>query len=92
MKGELGENLTKEYEDIEYVICQFEWYLLPLGIQRILTTNIINAQQSVTIECFGSSSIDRESFQKVSSALIKKKVEKMEVVSIFKKMFGFHLI
>ena len=65
-KGEFGQWLTSEYADIEYVIGQLDWHSFPLGIQQILTTIIINAQQPVNIECFGSTSTNRESFQKVS--------------------------
>lgn len=62
---ELGERLMSEYEDIEYVICQFDWYLLPADVQKTLPTIIINAQQAVNIQCFGSTNTSRESFQKV---------------------------
>lgn len=62
---ELGERLMSEYENIEYVISQFDWYLLPAEVQRILPTIIINAQQAVNIQCFGSTNTSRESFQRV---------------------------
>lgn len=62
---ELGERLISEYEEIEYVICQFDWYLLPAEVQKVLPTIVINAQKTVTIECFGSTNTNRESFQKV---------------------------
>lgn len=62
---ELGQRLICEYADIEDVICQFDWYLLPLDIQKALTIIIFNAQQPVTIECFGSTNTNRESFQQV---------------------------
>lgn len=62
---EMGERLINEYEDIEFVICQLDWYLLPLEIQQMLTTIIINAQHPVTIECFGSTNVNRESFMQV---------------------------
>lgn len=62
---ELGERLMSEFEDIDYVICQFDWYLLPAEVQKIIPTIIINAQQAVCIECFGSTNTNREAFQKV---------------------------
>ena len=62
---ELCERLMGEYDDIGYVICQFDWYLLPIKIQKTLPTIIINAQQAVDIQCFGSTNANRESFQKV---------------------------
>lgn len=64
---ELGERLMSEYEEIEYEISQFDWYLLPADVQQILATIIINGQQAVNIRCFGSTNTSRESFQKVSS-------------------------
>lgn len=68
---ELGERLMNEYADIEYVICQFDWYLLPLEVQRQLTTIVINAQHPVVVQCFGSTNTSRESFQQVRLTTMK---------------------
>ena len=69
MTCELGERLMNEYEDIEYVISQLNWYLLPAKIQKTLPIIINNAQQAVDVQCFGSMNICRESFQKVNKFL-----------------------
>lgn len=73
---EMNQQLTNDYEDIEYVIGQFDWYLLPADVQRILPIIVINAQQAVNIQCFGSTNANRESFQKVREKRCGKKVER----------------
>lgn len=70
---ELGERLMSEFSDIANVIGQFDWYLLPPEVQKTLPTIIINAQQAVNIECFGSMNTCRESFQQVKSATRKER-------------------
>lgn len=64
---EMGEQLKSKYEDIEHMIGQLDWYLVPAEVQRILPTIIINAQKSVTFEIFASTDTSRESFQTVRS-------------------------
>lgn len=64
---EMGERLKSKYEDIEHMIGQLDWYLVPAEVQRILPTIIINAQKSVTFEIFASTDTSRESFQTVRS-------------------------
>ena len=66
---ELCERLMDEYDDIGYVIYQFDWYLLPIKVQKTLPTIIINAQRSIDMQCFGSTNANRESFQKVNNSI-----------------------
>ena len=53
---------------INDVIDQFDWYLFPHKINRILPMIIIIAQQKIAIKCFGSISCDRDTFKKVSTS------------------------
>lgn len=62
---ELGERMTIAYDEMDCVIQQFSWYLFPIQIQRQLPIVMINAQQSVTLQCFGSIFANRESFKQV---------------------------
>lgn len=71
--SELGERLTIAYDEIPQVIEQFDCYLFPIEVQRRLPVLMLNAQQSVTLQCFGSTSTNREAFKKV---LIRSKEEK----------------
>lgn len=62
---EFGERLTIVFDELEYEIEQFDWYLFPNEIQRILLTLMVFGQQEVSLQCFGSTSTNREAFKKV---------------------------
>lgn len=62
---ELSGRLTYRFDDIDYIMTHFKWYLFPIEIQKILPTILINAQERVVIECFGSIPCDRETLKKV---------------------------
>lgn len=64
---ELSQRLGNAFTEIERIIEQFDWYLFPLNIRRLLPTIIIIAQEPVNLECFGSISCNREFFKKVCS-------------------------
>lgn len=64
---ELGQRTTLALNECADVINQFDWYLLPAEIQRLLPIIINCAQQSVDIKCYGSVSCNRETFKYVSS-------------------------
>lgn len=63
---ELGQRLTDAFGQIADEVKHFDWYLFPYEIQRILSFILINAQQPVELECFGSVTGIRETFKKVS--------------------------
>lgn len=67
---ELGERLSNAMEEIKDSIGQFNWYLFPIEIRKVLPTILIGVQQPVEIRFFGSISCNRESFKKVSSSII----------------------
>lgn len=67
MACELCQRIENAFAQIDDAIGQFDWYLFPIEIQRILPTIIVMAQQPVTVECFGSASCNREQFKKASS-------------------------
>lgn len=64
---ELGQRVNLAFSECNEMINQFEWYLFPYEIQRMLPTILSRAQQTVDIRCFGSISPGRETFQYVSS-------------------------
>ena len=63
---EIGQRFSNAYEDIDSVIIQIDWYLLPMKIQQMLPTIMINSQQPFEVKCFGSSTCSRETFKKAS--------------------------
>lgn len=67
---EIGQRFSNAYEEIDYEIAQFDWYLMPIKTQQMLPTLMINAQQAVDIECFGSMACGRDTFKKVGSKTI----------------------
>lgn len=62
---ELTGRVTSRFEDIYRTIEQIKWYLFPLKLRKILPIILMNAQEPVYFECFGSISSDRETFKKV---------------------------
>lgn len=69
---ELCERLTIAYAELEYKIEQFEWYAFPIKAQRLLPILMLNAQQPITLQCFGGISTNREAFKKVHLCSSKK--------------------
>lgn len=45
---------------------EFDWYLFPSEIQRMLPIIMMYAQQPVGIACFGSTTCNRDTFKYVS--------------------------
>lgn len=62
---ELGQRMGDAFEEIGITIGEFDWYLFPIKIQRMLPMIIADAQQPVEVECFGSIACTRETFRKV---------------------------
>lgn len=62
---ELGHRMNCSFERILFTIEQFDWYLFPIEIQRMLPLIIAIAQQPVTLECFGSIECSRQVFKNV---------------------------
>lgn len=63
---ELSGRLAYQFDDIDYIMKQFKWYLFPLKVRKNLPTILINAQQPVYFECIGSIPCDRETLKKVN--------------------------
>lgn len=64
---ELGQRVSNLLQQIIDTIDQFDWYLFPMRIQRMLPTLLIVAQQPIEIIVFGSTSANRNTFKKVKS-------------------------
>lgn len=63
---EIGERVSGAFVEICDVFDELNWYMLPIEIQRILPTILINAQQPVTLICFGSITCARDTFKRAS--------------------------
>lgn len=64
---ELGQRMTDAFEEIEYTVDQFDWYLFPIEIQQMLLMTVANAQHPVSVECFASITCTREVFKNVGA-------------------------
>lgn len=62
---ELGERLSKKFADFNDALYQCDWYSFPIGMQQILLTMIMNAQEPVIMKGFANTLCARESFLKV---------------------------
>lgn len=65
---ELGERVKLEFCEISCVMNQFDWYRFPIEILPFLPIIMINVQQPVVVDCFGSIACTREVFKSVSLA------------------------
>lgn len=62
----LGEMVTDGFVEINDVICQLDWYLYPMEIQRIMPNVLCATQQLVIVKGLSSlGAYTREAFQKV---------------------------
>lgn len=66
---EVGQRLSNAYSEIADVFDQLNWYLLPIEVRRILPTIILYVQQPIEIMFFGSLSLNRAQFKRVSNTI-----------------------
>lgn len=64
--NEIGQRFSNVFMKIGDAICELNWHLNSIGIQRIILILIINVQEPVAIRLFGSAVCSREQFRKVS--------------------------
>lgn len=63
--SEIGQIFGDRFEEINIKIDELDWYLLPMKIQRMLPTAMINMQESTLITCFGTLTCSRETMKMV---------------------------
>lgn len=80
---ELCERVSEAFERIEDVMDQLNWYGSPTEIKRILPMIIVNTQEPVSIECFGSISCSRMVFQKVFSFMLLNRDKLYQLIEFF---------
>lgn len=64
--SEFGQRISNGFIEIDDEVCRFDWYRFPMEIQKLLPTIFIATQKPVSIQAFGSISMDRDNFKKVS--------------------------
>lgn len=63
--SELGERVTLQFNAFNELLCQSEWYLLPLDVQRMLVIFMMDTEQPAVIQGYGNIECTRASFKKV---------------------------
>lgn len=63
---EMGQIMTNTFAEIDHEIGQWDWYLYPIEIQRVLQIIIPSLQRPVVLQGFGSITYSRITFNKVS--------------------------
>lgn len=61
----LGENVSNRFVEIKDMIYYCDWYTFPNGLQKLLPTIMMSAQEPVIIHGFANLSCTRDSFKKV---------------------------
>lgn len=62
---EFGQQLTHQFVLFDEELCQFNWYLLPIELQRMLVIIMANAQQASFMQGYGNIQCTRGSFKQV---------------------------
>lgn len=62
---EAGQQFSNAFSKVDDIVCQLNFYLLPIEIQRMLPILIMYAQEPLVVVFFGSLSGTREQFKKV---------------------------
>lgn len=63
---ELGEWITGRSLTIYDVLCQCDWYLLPVELRRKLVVIVLSSQESIIVHGYGNVPCSRETFKKVN--------------------------
>lgn len=62
---ELGQRITDKFEEINDEIGRWNWYKLPLSVQKILPILLSGTQQPVTLRGYGNVLCTRETLKNV---------------------------
>lgn len=62
-----GDNLTNRFASLAGEVYQFDWYSLPVDIQRCLLMMLIATQQNVYLRGSGGAKCTRDSYKKVQT-------------------------
>lgn len=64
---EICHRTGEAYDECSDMVDEFDWYLFPVRIQRIIPMILQFTQQPTEIKCFGSIACNREAFKYVSA-------------------------
>lgn len=82
-----GESLTEQFSMLDEKLNQsIDWYLFPIGVQRMLLTVMSNTQQSVTIRGYGNIECTRDTFKAVGGDLHIRMIAKPLEFNLFNRI------
>lgn len=64
--SEIAERISTEFDAINDMINDFDWYLFPLELQKMAPLIMMSAQKTVGFELFGSYDWNRAAFKRVT--------------------------
>lgn len=70
---EIGQRFCNAFEEVDNVLGQINFYLLPIEIQCLLPTVILYFQEPLVVRFFGSLCCTREQFKEVGATIDKRK-------------------
>lgn len=62
---ELGSQVTNQFNALDEKLCQSKWYLLPIGVQRMMLIFMLTSQQAVFLRRYGNIECTRDAFKNV---------------------------
>lgn len=65
-----GQSIRGQFNQLNDVIYEFEWYLYPVEIQRMIPTILIATQNTPSLKGFGNVNCTHETFKKVCLIII----------------------
>lgn len=68
--SEMGQRMNVEFDECSQMVDQFDWYLFPTKVQRMLPLILNFTQQPFVVRCFGSSACDRNTFKSASVTIL----------------------
>lgn len=67
---ECGQRVTNKFTEVNDIICQLNWYLFSIEIQRMMPNIMMITQRPVILRGFGNCYCTREAFKNVSFTVI----------------------
>lgn len=68
MDCEISQRTSQAFDECSDVVAQFNWYLFPVKVRRMMPTVLRFTQQPIEIHLFGGAACNRETFKFVSAS------------------------
>lgn len=83
---DFGQRISDAFDENYDVICQYKWYLFSDQMKQLLPILLINVQEPVELQFFGTFSCSRETFKMVW--LTVKFINKTKQIDLFNTISG----